>query len=234
MNRFHRLGPVRKKTALNRMAWNLAFLAMLVAGAASLSGCSRSGGQTVRAEGNGNERSGAAEQSSKIHIPEGTNIEVRLLSSISSRSARSGDEFEAEMAEPVVVDGNTVFDKRAPARVRIVSAQASGRLNKPGFLSLSLAAIEDPNGTWQPVTTTLISVSGGSHKDRNATLIGGGTAVGAVIGAIAGGGKGAAIGAISGAGAGTAGAMATGRKDVTIPTERLLKFKSIGDIALNR
>lgn len=236
MSSAHSLRPLREEPARNRWARNIAVLVMLFTSAAMLAGCGRRSGQTVRAEGEGKGTEGqpVAEQPSTIRIPEGTTISVRLLSSISSSSARSGDEFDAELAVPLVIDGQTVFDKSARARVRVVSARASGRLKNPGFLRLTLDAIQDPTGKWEPVDTNSISASGGSHRDRNATLIGGGTAVGAIIGAIAGGGKGAAIGAASGAGAGTAGAMATGKKDVTFPAERLLRFRSIGEIALNR
>ncbi len=49
--------------------------------------------------------------------------------------------------------------------------------------------------------------------------------MGAMIGAIAGGGKGAAIGAVAGGGAGTAGAAFTGDRDIMIPAETKLHFK---------
>jgi hypothetical protein len=49
------------------------------------------------------------------------------------------------------------------------------------------------------------TVTGRSNRKRDAVFIGGGATAGAIIGAIAGGGKGAAIGAILGGGAGTAG-----------------------------
>ncbi len=234
MSSAHSLKPLRKQPARNRRARYLAVLATLFTAAALLAGCGRRSGQTVLAEGEGTSGQPVAEQPSAIRIPEGTTISVRLLSSISSSSARSGDEFDAELAVPLVIDGQTVFAKSARARVRVVSARASGRLKNPGFLKLTLDAIQDPAGNWEPVDTNSISASGGSHSDRNATLIGGGTAVGAIIGAIAGGGKGAAIGAASGAGAGTAGAMATGKKEVTFAAERLLRFRSLGEIALNR
>ena len=52
----------------------------------------------------------------------------------------------------------------------------------------------------------------------------GGAALGAIIGAIAGGGKGAAIGAVSGAGAGTAVQVITGGPKVQIPSETRLTF----------
>jgi len=51
------------------------------------------------------------------------------------------------------------------------------------------------------------------------------TAIGAAIGAIAGGGKGAAIGAGVGAAAGVGGAMATRGKPATLPTETRINFR---------
>ena len=51
------------------------------------------------------------------------------------------------------------------------------------------------------------------------TKIGGGTALGALIGGIAGGGKGAAIGAGAGGAAGTGVAAATGKEEAIIPAE---------------
>jgi outer membrane lipoprotein SlyB len=62
------------------------------------------------------------------------------------------------------------------------------------------------------------------HKRRNLGFIGGGSALGAAIGAIAGGGKGALIGAGAGAAAGTAGAAATGKRNIHLPAETPLSF----------
>jgi len=56
-------------------------------------------------------------------------------------------------------------------------------------------------------------------------FIGGGSGAGAAIGAAAGGGKGAAIGAAIGAAAGTVGAAATGKKDISFPSETVLRFR---------
>jgi len=71
-----------------------------------------------------------------------------------------------------------------------------------------------------------------AHKKRNAVLIGGGSALGAAIGAIAGGGKGALIGAGAGAGAGTVGAGVTGKKEVGIPAETPLRFTLRAPVSL--
>ncbi|MEO8131445.1 MAG: hypothetical protein ABI822_30395, partial [Bryobacteraceae bacterium] len=55
--------------------------------------------------------------------------------------------------------------------------------------------------------------------------IGAAAAIGAAIGAIAGGGKGAAIGAGAGGAAGTGGVMATRGKDAEVPVETKLSFR---------
>lgn len=160
----------------------------------------------------------------EIAVPAGTVFSVRLLQNISSASAHSGDEFDGELTHAVTMKGREVFRKGTPILGRVVSAKESGRLQDPGRLRLALKAIQGRNGDWIMLTSSSFSVQGGSHKNRNLTLIGGGTGVGALIGGIAGGGKGAAIGALSGAAAGTAGAAATGEKNVTLHSEHVLRF----------
>ncbi len=169
-------------------------------------------------------------ESNVLRIPRNTSFHVRLLQSISSRSASSGEELHAELSAPVSVAGIQAFPKGAPARCRVVAARPSGRLHKPGYLRLTLESVQDADGNWMPVSTTSVALSGRSHKRRNWTLIGGGSGVGALIGGLAGGGKGLAIGAASGAGAGLAGAFATGKKDVTLPAESQLTFKTLHEL----
>lgn len=170
--------------------------------------------------------------SEPMAIPGGRTLRVRLLESISSRTANPGQHFDAELSAPVVVNGRTVLPSRTPLRGRVVAARSSGRLHKPGYLRLTLDSVRTPDGRWVPIRTTSVWAQGKSHKKRNLTLIGGGTGLGAVIGAIAGGGKGAAIGAAAGAGAGTAGAYATGKKDVTFPAEHKLSFATTQRISV--
>jgi hypothetical protein len=159
-----------------------------------------------------------------VAVPAGTQIAIVLDQSISSEQARSGDPFDASMAEAVVVDGKTVIPKGAHVQGIVVEARASGRLSGVARLRLALNAVEIAGKSYDLQTTSLTR-SGQNHDKRNWTLIGGGTGVGTAIGAIAGGGKGAAIGAAVGAGAGTATAAATGKKDIVLPAESQLNFK---------
>ena len=72
--------------------------------------------------------------------------------------------------------------------------------------------------------TEEVSRASGSRTSKSGQVIGGGTALGAIIGAIAGGGKGAAIGALSGAAAGGAVQVMTKGEKVKIPSETRLTF----------
>lgn len=159
-----------------------------------------------------------------VTLPAGTAVPIRLQQAVSSNKSRAGEDFTGVLAQPLVVNGQTVAPKGANVYGKVATARPSGRLKTPAALYLQLTAIEI-NGKRHAVTTRLVGRSGASHKKRNIGLIGGGAGVGAAIGAIAGGGKGAAIGAGAGAGAGTAGAYATGKKDITYPVETQLTFR---------
>jgi hypothetical protein len=159
-----------------------------------------------------------------VEVAEATEISITLDQAISSESAKSGEEFTATVAQPVVVGGKTVIPKGATARGLIVEAKESGRLKGVALLRLALNAVE-VDGKVYEIKTAVISRQGQDHKKRNTVMIGGGAGAGAAIGALAGGGKGALIGGAIGAGAGTAGAAATGKKDITLGAETALKFK---------
>ncbi len=156
-------------------------------------------------------------------VPAGTTLSVRLVDALSSAKNKVGDPFAASVDVPVVINEKTVIPRGARVNGEVVSAAASGRLTTPAKLYLKLVSIEIGGKTY-PLRTGLVGRTEKSHAKRNVTAIGGGAAAGAIIGAIAGGGKGAAIGSVAGAGAGTAGAAATGKKDVEYPSEKLLKF----------
>ena len=75
---------------------------------------------------------------------------------------------------------------------------------------------DPPAGEWGP---------GLGRNRRTAEVVGGGAALGTVIGAAAGGGKGAALGGLAGAAAGALAQVLTAGKEVKIPAESVLKFK---------
>jgi hypothetical protein len=156
-------------------------------------------------------------------IPSGSHATVRLNTSLSSATAHKEQPWSGTLTSDIVAHGKVVAKAGAPVHGRVTYVNRSGRLHKPGALTLRLTSI---NG--ETVYSSRVSRQGKSHTKSNATKIGGGAGAGAVIGALAGGGKGAAIGAAAGAGAGTGVAVATGKQEVRIPAESVLTFTITG------
>jgi hypothetical protein len=164
-------------------------------------------------------------------VPAGTELQVKLDQSIATDRTTSGDPFQASVAEPVLIDGKTVIPKNALVKGQIVSVRESGRLAGVARLRLELKSVE-VNGTEYEIRTSDYARRGGNHKKRNWAIIGGGAGGGALIGAIAAGGKGALIGGPIGAGAGIAAATLTGKKDFVMPAETLLTFELVDPVSV--
>jgi hypothetical protein len=162
----------------------------------------------------------AAVASQAQRIPAGTTIVVTNTSALSSGTATTGQRWSGSLVNDLSVKGKVVAPAGSRVRGVVSDAESSGRLSKPGMLALELTSV---NGI--AVTTDMYAVDGEGHTKSNVAKIGGGTAVGALLGGIFGGGKGAAIGAVAGAGAGTVGAAATGKKEAKIDAESTLTFK---------
>ena len=122
-----------------------------------------------------------------VAIPSGTSVEVRITEQLSSETANVGQVFHGVLALPVVIRGKVLFPKGAQVTGEVLNVERSGRLSSPGELHLSLRTIRS-SGRSYPVAVRPIVIKGESHTKSNITKIGGGTAVGALIGAIAGGG----------------------------------------------
>jgi hypothetical protein len=175
----------------------------------------------------------APEPPRPIVVPADTPITVVLSSTISSKVARPGDEFEATVSEPVVVEGRTAIPKGAHANGTVVDAKKQGTFKGAAILAIRLTRVEI-HGKGYTIST---SPYGGTEKGkgkRTAVVTGGGAAVGALIGGLAGGGKGAAIGAGVGAGGGLAASGATGGKNVELPAETAITFKLTEPVTIER
>lgn len=172
----------------------------------------------------GPEQSQATQPPEPLVIPAGTTITVRLGEELSSKTSQAGQGFAATVAQPVVVNGQTVIHSGAGAHGTVVDAKALGHFKGGALLEVSLDSVS-VQGRDRAIQTTAVARTEKGKGKRSAGFIGGGAGAGALIGALAGGGKGAAIGALAGGGAGTAGAAFTGNKDIVLPAETALSFK---------
>jgi len=157
-------------------------------------------------------------------VPNGSVITVRLQTAVSSASSQSGDLFDAVLDEPLAADGKTVVRRGARVRGKVVGAKASGNLQDPGYLRLTLTRISI-NGKSYPLQTSSIFVKGGAHEKRNLALIAGGASGGAPIGTVAAGGQGALVGTAAGAAAESEAVYPSRKQDVSFAAERRLTFR---------
>ncbi len=157
------------------------------------------------------------------NIPVGTQLQVRIIEKLSSEQASVGDQFHGTFAAPVVVNGRTLFSKGTDVTGEVTNVERSGRLSRPGELHLSLRTVRSGGRTYAIAADPFV-IKGESHTKSNVTKIGGGAGLGALIGAIAGGGKGAAIGAGVGAAAGTGVAAGTGKKPAEVESPSLAEW----------
>jgi len=168
-----------------------------------------------------------------IKVPEGTELSVLLIDSISTKKNKAGDQFLASLAEPIAVDGRTVVDRGTKVQGRVVDAEGSGRVKGRANIHLVLTSILDGAKTY-PIVTKPFVAEAESTKGRDAGIIGGVAGVGAAIGAIAGGKSGAVKGAVIGGAAGTGTVLATKGKEVEFDSETKLKFTLEKDTELPR
>jgi hypothetical protein len=154
------------------------------------------------------------------NVNAGQVFRVRLNQTITSETARIGDQFTTTVVDPVYAGGIEVVPAGSVITGRVTSVARASRKSKAGTLGVHFVSLSLPTGIARAINGDLTDltagnvtadneggVSGRSATKRNVVFIGGGAATGALIGAIAGGGKGAGIGAIVGGGLGAAGAV---------------------------
>ena len=164
---------------------------------------------------------------SDVTLPAGTAISVRTNQAVDSRNASEGQNYSAVVVDDVKgSSGEILIPKNSDAQLVIRKVATGGTTGSPE-LTLDLNSVT-VNGRNYLVSTADVSKKGNSgigKNKRTAEMVGGGAALGTLLGAIAGGGKGAVIGAIAGAAAGGTAQVLTKGKEVKVPAETVLKFK---------
>lgn len=158
-----------------------------------------------------------------VELAAGTNITIRMIDAVDSETNRVGQTFRANIDEPVVVGSQVVIPRGADAVVKLVDSKESGKIAGRTELGLDLMSVR-VGGKMVDISTQEVTKASGSRGARSAKVVGGTTALGAIIGGIAGGGRGAAIGAGSGAAVGTGAEVMTKGQRVRIPSETRLTF----------
>ena len=163
-------------------------------------------------------------QSSRVNVPAGTRLLVRMVDSVDSSRNGAGYRFTAKLETNLQADDMTVAPRGATIYGRLVAAKSAGRMAGGAGLTLELTDIV-VNGTAYPLLTSLVDARSQGEGGRTTGRVVGGAGLGALIGGIAAGGRGAAIGAAAGGATGTVAAASTSGKQIFIPSETLLEFR---------
>lgn len=157
-------------------------------------------------------------------VPAGAVLRVRLNQAMDSRHTQPGTTFDGIMISDVIIGGSVAIPRGAVVQGHVTDAQPGGDLRGRGGLALELTEVV-LEGHPYPLTTTAWTHQG---YDKTGQTVGntiGLGAVGATIGAIAGGGPGALIGAGIGAVAGLGVSAASRQGEATIPAEAIVTFQ---------
>ena len=166
-------------------------------------------------------------------IPTGAHALLRLVNSVSTRTAREGDYVYLRTATPIVADGSIVVPVDSYVQGVVTHSQRSGRVKGNAELAIRIETLTFPNGKVVRMTPALTSVdSAGSDQKvmgkestvqqgpshgADATRIATTGGMGAAIGGMADRGwKGAGIGAAAGSGLGLATVLLSRGREVQL------------------
>lgn len=159
-----------------------------------------------------------------VTIPAGQSLLVRMIDGVDSSTNHVGDVFHASLETDLTVGNSIVARKGTDVYGRLANAEKSGTFSGRSELQLELTRIVI-DGKDYPVVSSDYTLQGKGQGAATAKKVGGIAAAGAIIGAIAGGGKGAAIGAAAGGATGAGVQVLTKGQQVKVPSETLLEFR---------
>ena len=161
----------------------------------------------------------AERASARVTVPAGTQISVRMIDNIDSAATGSGQIYRASIDDPVAIGDQVAIPRGANCRVQVVKVQGTNEM------ALKLYDISIGGRVYDTATDYAQLKAEGRSKTSKAVRRGVGLgALGAGIGALAGGGSGAAIGAAVGGGVGTVSGAAAKGPHLKVPAESRLTF----------
>jgi hypothetical protein len=158
-----------------------------------------------------------------VVVPSGATVRVRINQGMNSKDTAPGTTFDGIVLSDVSAGGSIAIPRGASIQGTVVDAHTAGQLGGKGELKLQLTNVSFGGRTY-PVVTDFWWHQG---VDKTANTVGntiGLAGVGALIGAVAGGGVGAAVGAGIGGVAGLGVSSASGRGEAALPPEAIVSF----------
>jgi hypothetical protein len=158
-----------------------------------------------------------------VVVPSGSILRVRINQGMNSKNTVKGTTFDGIVLSDVFSGNLIAIPRGATFQGAVVDAHTAGQLNGKGELKLQLTSVTFGGRTY-PIASDFWWHQG---VDKTGNTVGntiGLASVGALIGAVAGGGVGAAVGAGVGGVAGLGVSSASGRGEAALPPEAIVTF----------
>jgi hypothetical protein len=167
-----------------------------------------------------------------VTLPSGTEIPIRITQTLDSQTTEAGASFSGVVTREVVADGLVAIPAGAAVSGTVTDARDATHFKGSSMLTIELTSLRR-HGNTIPIATEPYTVDGKGRGMNSVEKIGGGAAVGALLGGIFGGGKGAAIGAAAGGGGGAAVQGFTHGQQVQIPSETVIRFRLSNSVTVS-
>jgi hypothetical protein len=158
-----------------------------------------------------------------VVVPSGSTVRVRINQGMNSKNTAPGTTFDGVVLSDVVAGGSIAIPRGASIAGTVVDAHTAGQLGGKGELKLQLTNVSFGGRTY-PLVTDFWWHQGVDKTGNTVGTTVGLASVGALIGAVAGGGVGAAVGAGVGGVAGLGVSSASGRGEAALPPEAIVTF----------
>jgi hypothetical protein len=158
-----------------------------------------------------------------VVVPSGSLLRVRINQGMDSKHTVAGTAFDGVVLSDVIAGGSIAIPRGATIRGTVVESHKAGEFKGKGELKLQITQVE-LGGRAYPVVTDFWWHQGADKTGNTVGNTVGLGAMGALIGAVAGGGVGAAVGAGVGGVAGLGVSSATGRGEAVLPPEAVVSF----------
>jgi len=165
-----------------------------------------------------------------ITLPAGSELHVKLITTLSSKTNETGDLWTGKVVEPIFGNGGEIVPDGSTVDGHVTYVKGAGRVKDKGEMRLIVDSISTPDASKYNIVASLEDAQGAKVKDAEGTMQGPGkdkkgTAEGAGVGAAAGAGVGAiahgGTGALYGMGIGAAAGLAQGllkkHKELVLP-----------------
>jgi hypothetical protein len=152
-----------------------------------------------------------------LMVPDGVIIDLELQKNLNSGRNQVGDKFKAMVTEAVMVDGVEAIPVGSLVKGTVEDVKAAKRGAGRATMTLRFERLVLPSGYSTAIQASFSDETGGKKK-RNAAIIGGSAAGGAILGKVLGDdNKDAAVGALVGAAIGTGVVMSKEGVQVDLP-----------------